>query len=95
MQINLIKEELNQMGIGNWGRVLFVIKDLNYLRSVSYFNFEKFCEAKGLDFVQISHFLDTANAIINGDSELVKLLKDEKRLVKQLEAIDRLEIAMI
>jgi hypothetical protein len=76
------------MKIVNWGKVLFVINNLNRLNSLDYFDLEKFCISKGLDFKKISIFLEVANSIIDGESELVKLLKDEKTLLKQLEKIN-------
>lgn len=71
----------------NWGKALRVIKELNTLNATGYFDLQKFCEVKGLDYVKISSFLEVANSIINGESKLYDMIKEHKKIAKQLTQI--------
>lgn len=76
------------MSFLNWPKVLWTIKYLNDLNKKPYFNLEIFCQEHNLNYTAISNFLEIANSIIDGDSELIKAIENDKESLDRLNNLD-------
>lgn len=72
----------------NWPKVLWTIKYLNDLNNKPYFDLKIFCDENNLNHIKITNFLEIANSIINGNSELIKAIEGEKETLEKLNNLD-------
>ena len=83
------------MSVLNWAKVLWTIKYLNELNQKSYFSLEEFCRVHNLNYENINSFLEVSNSIINGDSELIRVIEKEKETLEKLNKLNRSDLSDI